>query len=93
MKNWQKCLPHRELQLPVLLLSGKDDPVGDMGKGVQAVYQQLQKNGMKRVEMQLFEGARHDLLHEVKSGSAKKSMEMIAEWMRNRRGFYNSLIF
>lgn len=73
-KNWKKALP-------VLLISGKDDPVGDMGKGVQVVYQQMQKNGMQQVEMQLYDGARHDLLHEVKSGNAKKSMEKIAEWM------------
>lgn len=73
-ENWRK-------DMPVLLISGKDDPVGDMGKGVQAVYQQLVKHGMKNVQMELFDGARHDLLHEEQCGAAKKAVEKIVEWM------------
>ena len=72
--NWRK-------DMPVLLLSGRDDPVGDFGKGVQAVYQQLVKNGVNQVRLELFEGARHDLLHEEKTGVAEKVMELILNWM------------
>lgn len=72
--NWKK-------DMPVLLLSGKDDPVGDFGKGVQAVYQQIVKNGMKQVQIELFDGARHDLLHEEKSGAAPKAKKMILDWL------------
>ncbi len=55
--NWNK-------NLPVLLISGQDDPVGDSGKGVQRVYQQMQKAGMKHTELRMIAGARHDVLHE-----------------------------
>lgn len=72
--NWKK-------DMPVLLLSGKDDPVGDFGKGVQVVYQQLVKNGVNQAQIELFEGARHDLLHEEKSGAAEKAKKLILEWM------------
>ena len=37
--------------MPVLLLSGQDDPVGDGGKGVQAVKKQLDAAGMKNVSL------------------------------------------
>lgn len=64
-----------------MILSGSDDPVGNMGKGVQAFYKQLKTNGLQQVRMELFSDARHDLLHEEKSGVAARVREMIREWM------------
>lgn len=46
----------------VLLISGKSDPVGNMGKGVKKVYKAMNKAGID-TEMKLYEG-RHELLHE-----------------------------
>ena len=74
-ENWKK-------DMPVLILAGKDDPVGDMGKGVKAVYQQMVKSGMKNVQMEMFDGARHDLLHEVESGNYKKAEIFIRGWIK-----------
>lgn len=52
-------------ELPLLLASGKDDPVGNMGKGVQKLYDfYTQKAGMKNVEIKLFENSRHEFLNE-----------------------------
>ncbi len=48
---------------PVLLVSGCDDPVGDHGRGVTAVYKRLQKSGTP-VEMKLYAGLRHEILNE-----------------------------
>lgn len=67
--------------IPVLLLSGQKDPVGDFGKGVQRIYDQMKKAGMQNVRMQLFADARHDLLHEENSGCAEKARSMLIEWM------------
>lgn len=64
--------------LPVLLISGQDDPVGDGGKGVRAIYNRMQKTGMENVTIRLFPGARHDLLHEH---VAARVWQVIAEWM------------
>jgi alpha-beta hydrolase superfamily lysophospholipase len=47
---------------PVLLVSGKADPVGGYGKGVTKVYKAMKKAGIN-AELVLFEG-RHELLHE-----------------------------
>lgn len=50
--------------LPLLLVSGDRDPVGDMGKGVRTVYEMMRKAGLQ-VEMKLFEGDRHEILNEL----------------------------
>ncbi len=48
--------------MPVLLLSGSEDPVGGCGKGVATVGRLLAKHGVTDVEMQLFPGMRHHIL-------------------------------
>ncbi len=50
--------------LPILLVSGAEDPVGSFGKGVNAVEAQLKRHGFVDVEKQLFAGMRHDLFRE-----------------------------
>ena len=40
----------------MLLISGKDDPVGDYGKGVEKVYHWMQEAGCENVEMKLYQG-------------------------------------
>jgi len=67
--------------MPLLLISGADDPVGDAGKGVQRVETAMRKAGMKSVQMKLYPGARHDLLHEEASGNAEAARSLIAEWL------------
>lgn len=52
-------------QLPVLLLSGADDPVGNYGKSVENVYRSYLEHGMQNVQMKLYEKDRHELLNEV----------------------------
>lgn len=68
-------------ELPILLISGQDDPVGDGGKGVRAIYNRMKKSGMENVTLKLFPGARHDLIHEETNG-AEEARKRIAEWIR-----------
>lgn len=58
----QFCLIPR--RLPVLLISGDQDPVGNFGKGVVKVYKHFISMGMKRTSIKLYPGARHELLNE-----------------------------
>ena len=51
--------------LPVLFLSGGDDPVGDKGRGVCKAARSLQEAGVKEVRIKLYPGARHELLEEL----------------------------
>ncbi len=50
--------------LHTLVISGEDDPVGDFGKGVRYVYDNLKKQD-KDVELKLYPGARHELFNET----------------------------
>ena len=73
-RKWNK-------QMPVLLLSGQDDPVGDFGKGVQRVRQSMSRAGMKHIQLYLVPGARHDLLHEEKSGGSDEAFDILTNWL------------
>lgn len=64
--------------LPVLLISGADDPVGDKGKGVFAAAKQFKKAGMTDVAVYLAEGGRHELLKEIDKQLHYKTL---SEWI------------
>lgn len=83
MKRTGKAASYRrwDKQMPVLLLSGEDDPVGDFGKGVQRVKQSMTKAGMKHIQMYLIPKARHDLLHEEKSGGSEEAFDILTNWL------------
>ena len=59
-KSWFMSIPDT---LPILLVSGEDDPVGDYGKGVKKVEECLKNNG-KNVSCKLYSGARHEILND-----------------------------
>lgn len=58
---WVAGIPKK---LPMLLLSGEEDPVGEYGKGVEKVYKNMKDAGCERVKMKLIESARHEVLNE-----------------------------
>ena len=72
-----------DASLPILLLSGQDDPVGNGGKGVRAIYNRMRKNGLENVTMKLFPGARHDLLHD-KACCTETVRRCIADWIASQ---------
>ena len=60
-KTWFTEFPK---SLHTLVISGEKDPVGDFGKGVRYVYENLKKNGAD-VELKLYPEARHELFNET----------------------------
>ncbi len=58
--EWYRNIPS---SLPILLVSGEEDPVGNYGKGVREVEAKLKKQG-KNVECILYKGARHEILND-----------------------------
>ena len=58
--DWFKNMPSN---LPILLVSGEEDPVGNYGKGVREVEDKLKKQG-KNVTLKLYGGARHEILND-----------------------------
>lgn len=51
-------------ELPVLMIAGEMDPVGDYSNGVKKVEQMLKDAGKKNLKTILYTGARHEILNE-----------------------------
>ncbi|MBT2570154.1 alpha/beta hydrolase [Planococcus sp. ISL-110] len=64
--------------LPVLLISGSMDPVGNNGKGVFSSANQFADAGMEHVKVHLAEQGRHELLNEI---DRQSHFERIGDWM------------
>lgn len=52
-------------ELPILIVSGEDDPVGNFGKDPLSVYELFKESGMKNVECKLYPTDRHEILNEL----------------------------
>lgn len=52
--------------LPIIFLSGVDDPCGISEKAVNSAADFLKKQGYKNVSVKLYEGMRHEILNETK---------------------------
>lgn len=52
-------------ELPILILAGGQDPVGDFGKGPKRLNARYRKEGVQDLAMKLYEGAQHELLNEL----------------------------
>ena len=50
--------------LPMYLIAGADDPVGNYGKGVTEVYDRLEATGHKNVQIKIYPGLRHEIHNE-----------------------------
>ncbi len=60
LKN-MKMLNHA---MPILLVSGYDDPLGDYGKGILKLANIYRKAGIKNVKVNLYHHKRHEVLFE-----------------------------
>lgn len=60
-KEWFTNMPKN---VPVLLVSGEADPVGDFSEGVEKVHNGLIRAGV-RSEMKIYENARHEILNDI----------------------------
>ena len=59
---------------PTLFVAGKDDPVGNFGKGVKAAYNKYSKNN-KNVDIKLYEDMRHEILNEKGNKDVYKDLK------------------
>lgn len=68
-------------QLPVLLVSGAEDPVGNYGEAVTALEQALRQSGLKDVTKKLYAGDRHEILNEE---NHQDVYDDILRWIKGR---------
>ncbi|MFD0868513.1 alpha/beta hydrolase [Paenibacillus residui] len=66
--------------LPIYLISGKDDPVGQFGKTVKRAYDSYRSAGLTNIEMKLYDGMRHEILNEI---GREEVYGDILGWMAN----------
>ncbi len=59
--------------LPMLLVSGQEDPVGNYAKGVKAVYGKLKKREAN-VKLYLYPNCRHEILNDSCKGQVTKDI-------------------
>ena len=59
--------------MPMLLVSGEDDPVGEYGRGVEAACERYKAAGC-RAEMKLYKGARHEILNDFTYDDVKNDI-------------------
>ncbi len=76
--DWAKKVA---VDLPVLFIAGKEDPVGNYGKGVEQSYRLLAEQGVKDLILQLYEGMRHEVLNEKNN---LQVYEFVKMWMEKR---------
>jgi len=69
-------------ELPVYIQGGSMDPVSDMGKGLLTLRDQYTALGLSRVELTVYEGARHEIFNETNR----------AEVYRNTLAFIDSVL-
>ena len=60
-KKWAEKVAN----VPIYLLAGKQDPVGNYGKGVEEVANDLIATGHTKVVLQLYENGRHEMHNEL----------------------------
>lgn len=68
--------------LPILVISGSEDPVGGFGSGVRQVYETYRAAGIGDVTLKLYENDRHELLNET---DREKVYDDLLAWMESRQ--------
>ena len=67
---------------PVYFLSGDQDPVGSMGKGVKKVAAMFRGAGCRDVTVRLYPGGRHEMFHEL---NAQEVFDDLLSWLEEHR--------
>lgn len=61
-------------ELPILLVAGREDPVGDYGRGVVKVCEMLVSAGVDRVRCKIYPKSRHEILNDVEKDTVYADM-------------------
>lgn len=63
----------------MLFVSGENDPIGNMGRGIRHIISNLQKQGFNNVNTRLYPNMRHEPLHEQNNNVVYRD---ILHWLR-----------
>lgn len=68
-------------KLPVLVVSGSDDPVGDYGEGVRRIVESMEKAGVEQLTCKMYSKDRHEILNETDRMTV---MADLVDWMEEK---------
>lgn len=71
-----KMLPDN---MPILFISGAEDPVGGWGEGVRKTWEIYENNSPCHLDLKLYEGMRHEILNEI---GKEEVYEDLLTWMK-----------
>lgn len=77
----QKNINKMKKTKPIYFMSGKEDPVGDYGVGVEKAYKAFCHAGLRDVQMRLYPGGRHEMLNETNRTEVYKD---ILDWINEK---------
>ena len=76
-KDWAATIAR---DFPMLLVSGENDPIGDMGRGIRKIANRLDKQHFDHVSVQLYPHMRHEPLHEQ---NKEQVYQDILDWINS----------
>ncbi len=76
--SWARRVPQ---ELPVFLVAGDQDPVGQYGEGPRQVAEMLRAAGVRDVRLKLYPGMRHEILNE---NGKEEPCQDILDWLAQR---------
>jgi alpha-beta hydrolase superfamily lysophospholipase len=65
--------------LPMLFISGSDDPVGNYGSGVSKAADLYKKAGVNDIKVNIYDGGRHEMLNETNKETVYQD---ILDWLK-----------
>lgn len=77
----KECPKKMRMNIPLLVVSGDADPVGNLGVGTTAAFNALKDAGIKDVTLKLYRGDRHEILKEI---DRQQVFEDIYQWVKAR---------
>ena len=76
-KDWAATIAR---DFPMLLVSGENDPIGDMGRGIRKIATRLDKQHFDHISVQLYPHMRHEPLHEK---NKQQVYQDILDWINS----------
>ncbi len=67
--------------MPIIFMSGSQDPVGAQGEGVKAAKAKFEEAGIQDISIKLYEDYRHEILHEI---GKEVVYQDIYDWMMSK---------
>lgn len=77
----QKNINKMQKDLPILFISGTEDPVGDYGAALKKIINRFNKAGISDVTLKMYEGARHEVLNET---NKREVFSDVLNWMQSK---------